>query len=319
MEANTNLVADAFTSVTDLARKAVGTEIQTIKRVREGDVPFVVIDNDRKLLDPVAIVAAFEKTQPAPYRRRGEYKAASVESLLQWMADNCSDESPIFAKGAENLAENWTKPALSLIGIGNYSEAAQGAWHDFTVRYDFPVTLSWVKWIKQNAVWQKQSEFAEFIEEHLYEISEPQRGEELSEAVNRMIEALGGTKMVATPADIYALSTGVKLNVSEKVEVELNRATGESVMKYSEEHTGVGGRPVKIPKFFYLRVPVFFGEEPSLVGALLRYRNVGGGQVMWSYELFAPDLVVKAAFEEACAAVTKADRTLYLGSPDIPA
>jgi hypothetical protein len=131
-----------------------------------------------------------------------------------------------------------------------------------------------------------------------------------------MIEALGGNKLVASPSMMYELGRGVKLNVSEKVEVAFDRSTGEAAMKFSEEHSGPGGRPVKIPKFFYIRVPIFFGEQPSLIGALLRYRNDGGGRVIWSYQLFAPDLVVKAAFDKACEIVKRGSRTLYLGTPD---
>lgn len=53
-------------------------------------------------------------------------------------------------------------------------------------------------------------------------------------------------------------------------------------------------------------------------GALLRYRNAGGGTVAWSYELFAPDLVVKEEFDRICAFVKTRNRTLYLGTPDKP-
>lgn len=301
-----------------LARKAIGTEVTHIKRSREGDVPLVVIDKGREVRSAKALVDEFETTQATPYRRRGTYKAANVTSLLAWMESHCSEDAPVFGEGAENLAAEWAKPKLALIGIGNYSDADTPAWHDFNARYDFPVTLAWSKWIAMNGEFMKQAEFAEFVETHLYEFDEPKRGEDLSEAVTKMIEALGGTKFVATPSKIYDMARGIKLTVEEKVEVALDRATGEASLKFSEEHTGPGGRPVAIPKFFYIRVPIFFGEEPSLIGALLRYRNAGGGNVVWSYELFAPDLIVKAAFEKACDIVKKSSRTLYLGTPDKP-
>ena len=232
----------------------------------------------------------FERTQPIPFRRRGIYTAASVLCLLDWMKKHCPEGSPVFGQGAENLATEWAKPKLSLIGIGNYSAGAD----------------------------MKQSEFAEFVEKHLYEFSEPLRNEDIGEACTRMIEALGGSKRVAKPGDMYDVSRGVNLTVSDKVEVSLDIATGEQTLRHTEEHTGRSGQPTKIPKFFYIRLPIFFGEEPSLIGVLLRYRNAGGGSVMWAYELFAPDLVVNAAFDRACAVVKTANRTLYLGTPDTP-
>lgn len=300
-----------------LARKALGTEIEIIKTDRDKDVPFVVIDEGRKLVDAASLVRAFEVTQPTPYRRRGTYVAADIASLLRWMNTHCAEDAPVFAQGAERLASEWATPKLSLAGLGNYSSHAAVAWHDFGVRYDFPVTKAWNAWCAKSGEWLRQADFSEFVEAHLYEFSEPAKGEALGEAVTRMIEALGGTKMVGTPGKMYEVANGVKITATEKVEVALDRSTGEAALKFTEEHTGTGGRPVSIPKFFYIRVPIFFGEAPTLVGALLRYRNAGGGNVNWSYELFAPDLTVKAAFDKACAAVS-GERVLFMGSPDMP-
>lgn len=263
-------------------------------------------------------VKAFLQRQPAPERRRGIYQAAEIASLLAWVKDNCANDAPIFASGAEDLAETWACPELALVAIGNYSNKMTPQWHDFEGIYNFPITKAWKEWTAKSHNFMKQGEFAEHVEEHLYEFSAPQSGEVLSEAVTRMIEALGGTKYVATPSDMYALAHGVKIYIGQEVEVTLDRSTGEQQLHFTETHTGKGDRPVTIPKFFYIRVPVFFGEPPVLVGALLRYRNAGGGVVMWSYELFAPDLIVKDAFDAACKVVTDAGRTLYLGTPDKP-
>jgi hypothetical protein len=108
-------------ALAELARKAVGTEIQSIRRARVDDVPFIVVDKGRDLKSAVDLVTGFERTQGAPYRRRGIYVSANVASLLAWMGTHCAEEAPVFAEGAENLAEGWKKPKLALIGIGNYS------------------------------------------------------------------------------------------------------------------------------------------------------------------------------------------------------
>lgn len=311
---------DGLAAVLDRVSRETGTEIAAINRNAEvGKIPFIVIDGSRKVYSAASVVDEFERTQPAPYRRRGIYHAADIESLLGWMNANCDDAAPVFGEGAENLALNWKQPKLALIGIGNYSSKSTTGWHDHQVRYDFPVTLAWRQWVAMSGEYMEQAKFAEFVEQHLYEFSEPLAREDIGEACTRMLEALGGkAKAAATPSKIYDLARGVKLTVEEKVEVALDRATGEATLKFTEEHTGPSGRPVSIPKFFFIRIPVFFGEEPSLIGAMLRYRNAGGGKVVWSYDLFAPDLVVKAAFDKACQIVKTANRTLYLGSPDKP-
>lgn len=305
-------------AITALARSAVGTEVETIKRLREGDVPVVIVDKGREVKSAAGLVEEFERTQAHPYRRRGIYVAASVDSLLRWMSAECGPDAPVFGQGAEKIAENWKDPKLSFVGIGNYSEGDKPAWHDHGVRYDFPVTLNWKSWCESNGKWLEQAEFAEFVEDHLYEFDEPKRNEELTEAVTRMIEALGGGGVVASPTKIYDLARGIKLTVEEKVEVALDRSTGEQTLRFTEEHGGVAGRPLKVPKYFYIRIPIFFGEAPVLVGAMLRYRNAGGGKVVWQYQLHAPDLVVRDAFEQSCEIVRKGPRTLYLGTPDKP-
>lgn len=262
-------------------------------------------------------VARYENAQPTPARRKGTYIAADIDSLLKWMGAHCPDDAPVFALGAENIASQWKKPNLGLVGIGNYSARMEAHWHDFVGLYRFPVTKAWTDWSETSGEWMSQGEFSEFVEKHLYEISEPFSKEKLPESVMRMIEALGGTKAVGSPAKMIEVSNGVKIMVSEQVEVELDRSTGEQTLKFAETHTGKGGRPVAIPKFFFIRLPIFFGEDASLIGVLLRYRNQGGGRVQWSYELFAPDLTVKDAFDAACEIVAVA-RTLYMGTPDRP-
>jgi hypothetical protein len=260
----------------------------------------------------------WETRQRFPQRRKGCFHASNVESLLRWMKDNCDDDAPVFACGAENLTYNWAKPELSLAGIGNYSSRDNAHWHDWGCKYKFPVTSAWTKWCDSSCIWQSQADFAEFIETHLYEISQWLEGDDLNEQVTQMIEALGGSSQVATPSKMYEVANGIKITVKESVEVEVNRSSGAGSLVFTEEHTGKGGRPIEIPKFFYIRIPVFFGEPEILMGVFLRYRNMGGGKVMWSYEIHAPELVVLAAFEQACDAVEGEGRTLYWGSPDRP-
>jgi hypothetical protein len=256
--------------------------------------------------------------QPTPPRRRGTFNAATIQSFTDWLKNNTTDTAPVFAAGSETLSENWAEPELALIGIGNYSSGMDPQWHDLKAVYHFPVTAAWIAWCNGNACWMTQAQFAEFMEEHLYEVSEPLSGEPLSEAVTRMIESLGGTKSVGSPSQMFEVAHGVAITMTDSVEVEVNRSSGERVLKFTEQHTGKGGRPLAIPRFFYIRLPIFHGEAPQLIGVLLRYKNAGGGCVQWSYELFAPELVVQQAFEQAAQVVIDAGRTLYYGSPDLP-
>lgn len=309
----------------DRLSRESGTEVNaiTLDRAPSGDIPFIVIDGNRKVHSAASVVQEFEKTQAQPYRRRGIYQAASVDSLLRWMHAHTDDDAPVFGVGLESLNGEWRQPKLALVGIGNYSDGKTAAWHDYGARYDFPVSHAWTVWASGHTEegdpkpkWFTQADFAEFIEARIHELSSPLRGEVLSEAVTRFLEA-SAKKDHATPAEMFKISRELKLMSDEKIEAKIDLTSGETQMQYSAEHTGPGGRPVKIPSLFYIRIPVFFGQDPVLIGVKLRYR-AGGGQVVWSYSLFAPDMVVADEFEKACETVKNSKHPLYLGSPDKP-
>jgi hypothetical protein len=189
------------------------------------------------------------------------------------------------------------------------------------VRYDFPVDHAWSIWAAHHSEpgdqakveWFAQAEFAEFIEQRIHDLSSPTRNEELSEAVTRFIEA-SGKKDAATPAQMFRISRELKIMADEQLETEIDLQSGETKIKYSEQHRGAGGHPLKVPAMFYIRVPVFFGQPPVLIGVKLRYRKAGSA-IAWSYSLFAPELIVREEFEKACK-VVEAGRDFYLGEPD---
>lgn len=316
MESNINL-----NELVDMARRATQSEVQTIKRDRDGDVPVLIIDKAKTTVAADQILSAFERTQGSPYRRRGTYLAADVPSFLDWMAHNAPEESPVFGAGLEALGGEWRKPKLALIGIANYSDKKNGAWHDLRARYEFTVSDSWTVWAAHHSEpdkpdWFDQGEFAEFVEERIYDITTPLRNERLSEAVTRFLEANKGADH-ASPSDLFKLSRDLKVRVDQRVEAKLNTQSGEAELQYTEEHTAAGGRPLKVPALFYVRIPVFFGQEPVLIGVKLRYR-VAGGKVVWAYSLFAPDMIVADEFKKACDVVRKAPWQVYLGTPDSP-
>lgn len=285
----------------------------------EDGMAFIAVPKDFRLEGITALIDAHEKTLPSPTRRRGTYQAADVVSLIAWLTANAPG-APVFAEGLEKITGAWRKPGLALIGIGNYSGKSSADWHDFSGRYDFPVSEAWIAWAGVHAVWKKQGEFAEFIEDRLYDLSQPKSNEKLSEQVERFLEhtkAEGKGSGWATPSALVELSRGLKLTVNSEVEQKVNLQSGEVTLAYSEEHKGQGGRPVKVPAMFFIRIPVFFGTPDVLIGVRLRYRK-DGPQVQFQATLFAPDLIVEAAFMQVCGEIRTAKFPLYLGSPDRP-
>lgn len=285
-----------------------------------GDCPVMVLPEGFKVESLQPLVKAYESLLPTPRRRRGTYVASDVPALIKWLEDNTGVDAPVFAAGGETLNGEWRVPKLSLIGIGNYSVSGAVQWHDFIGRYDFPVSNEWKVWAAghnegDDGKWFTQVEFAEFIESRIYDVSEQKADDEVPDAVWRFMEA-SGKKAYATVSELYRISREFKVRSESETEVVLDLSTGEQTLSYNEKHTGKGGRDVKIPNMFFIRIPVFFGQPPVLIGVRLRYRQ-NSGSVSWSYSLFAPDMIVADEFAKACDAVRKAGRTVYLGSPDV--
>lgn len=285
------------------------------------DIPLIALPPDFSVASAEPYLESFLKLQPTPPRRTGVYGAATVPSLIDWLKENAGETAPVFGAGLERVGDEWRTPELSLIGIGNYSNGAAAEWHDFRCKYAFPVSRQWHVWAGKSAdedheCWFTQSEFAEFMEDHIYEVSERGADEPVNEAVNRFLEVSKG-EAFASVSDLLRLSREYKVRVDSETEVAFNPATGERVMRYNENHKGPGGRDVRIPTMFFIRIPVFFGQPETLIGVKLRYRT-GAGGVAWSYSLFAPDLIVADEFIKACRTVETAGFRVYLGSPDYP-
>lgn len=289
-------------------------------RVDNATMPLFAVPKDRVLINVADHIKTYEKLhETAPKRRRGVYKAADVASLRNWLALHGAS-APIFAAGLEKLGDSWRAPKLSLVAIANYSkDGTSPAWHDFRGEYDFPVADPWAKWGKVHEQWMTQEAFASLIDNHIHEITIVREGEVLSEAVTRFLEIAATENRfnrAATPSELFQLSRSLEIYSDVKFDSKINQATGERTLVHSVEQKGAGGQPLVIPAMFYIRIPVFFGEDSSLVGVRLRTRAPAGG-VVFQCSLFAPELIVLDSFR-AIAHDLEGEHSVYLGSPDYP-
>lgn len=288
--------------------------------------PLLVMPGMRTLVDVSNFVDTFERTLPAPRRRRGLFQASDIDSLVRWGKDNATADMPMFAVGLEKLGNDgmWKKPELSLQVIGNYSAPIKGAdgeivptaWHDFSGIYKFPVSEPWAVWCKGDGVAMGQGEFALFIEDRMADLARRDTSEQVPEYLQPLLDAYGeGAE--ATPNRLLELSRGMQLRANQTVKQAVRLESGEGEVQFVEEHTDNAGAKLKVPSLFWIRVPVFLDSDPKLVGVRLRYR-LDGGKVKWSYSLYSPQIVVKDEFEKAVAEAESAGRTVFFGAPDMP-
>jgi len=110
-----------------------------------------------------------------------------------------------------------------------------------------------------------QAEFALFLEEHIIEMSAP---------TDEDRAAVDGLKpKFADPMDMLSLSRDLEIYSKESVRQALKLSSGERNLQFTTEHCDADGKPISIPDFFVVQMPLFDGGESHRILARLRYRK----------------------------------------------
>lgn len=177
----------------------------------------------------------------------------------------------------------------------------------------WPMRLSkeWSAWAEQAGSWMSHAEFAEFLERHVPDVY---WGDEYSEYTKLLVSTL--ELKLATPAQLVALSRNLVVNVDTAIRSAQTLSSGEIAMTYNEAHKDGEGQPIRVPNAFLIAIPVIHRGPAFQMLVRLRYR-VGGGKVVWAFELHRSDIVFDAAIDEVCVRVAaETDCPVYRGAPE---
>lgn len=216
--------------------------------------------------------------QLAPWRTRPERKvgtarAETLESFIELILRHKQDNSVIFAQ------TDWQKPALT--AVVDYHDANGPDNGKHRIHYQFPLSEEWKAWLAINGKKMDQTAFAEFIEDHIADLSSPHHDEIID------FERMFGAK-VGFPNDIVMLSRGLQINAETRVKQAVKLQTGETQIMFEEDHKNASGEPLIVPGVFVLQISPFFMGEPTRIPVRLRYRLVNGS-LTWICELYRPD------------------------------
>lgn len=274
-------------NLSELARKAVEP------RVILGDngSQFLVYSREMNVQD---ITKDAEKYAEAPRRRTGNTTLARLHSYIKFTNRYKNDDSIVLVEGM--VSKNTIKAtALTIFNAdpagGDQLKAGHG---DFKCDYKFPVSKELNAFVAKNGVTMTQGDFAMFLEDHISDMSSPSLMVE--EDRNLIVRGLGGAG--ADPINMLELARGLEVRVTETVTNQQKLASGEMSFKFSAEHAGVDGKPLNIPVWFLITVPLFEGGAPIDIPVRLRYR-VKEGIVTWFYELYRMNEAFDRAFDDA--------------------
>lgn len=289
----------------------------------------VVIPDPANIAEPISAVVGIDRQgeiflqqinhsrdayRERPIRRRGQINVTALESFVALVNRDSGEDSVIFAD--DGVGDEEPQPSLTAVLNFHPTGGEDAAWCDDRIVYSFPLSDEWKAWQEKDKESMSVGEFAEFIENRLFDIAEPGS----AGAIAAKFAAAAGVDL-AGPQAIRSLSKGLSVRVEHRVAKTVNLQSGEGRIEFSEEHTDEGGGALKVPAAFHILIPVFHGGALYSIPVRLRYRT-SGGRVTFFYELHRADLFMLDAISDALKivkALTTADPPgcglpVYMGS-----
>lgn len=286
-------------AIAELAREGSKPEILQIPTAGLGrglppTVPFLW---DRHAQQVIPLVSHLLSARP-PLERVGTAHVTTLASFVALVNRHKDEGSTIFAQ------TSWPGPKLTAV-IDYHAAAGVARFGKHRVEYAFPVTREFTAWVNRDGKEMSQVEFASFIEEHAGELAAPYPGEESEYG------ALFKSRFAA-PNELIDLSRELEVLEGATVKQGVRLESGERQIVFTTEHTTKDGQPVDIPGLFMVSVrPFVEGDrpvEPVRFVARIRYRIKGGG-IVWFYQLFRWEDVMRDRIQQDLAPGRPRDRT----------
>lgn len=225
---------------------------------------------------------ALEEKRSNPDRKTGKRTVTDVDSLVSYLAKHGLPETELWGNADPSTIKaviNAHEPAEG--GEGSDANGIAG-WGDHTVTLDLKASKDWLEWVKHDGRLMGQTDFAEFIEDHLPNFVTP-----------------SGADMLEL-AQTFQATTRVDFDSSQRLK------SGETQVTYKESTDATAGKKgsIAIPDTFTIGLQVYEHGDAYRVDARFRYR-LNGGQLALGYRLTRPRDVLLAAFDEVVAKVTE--------------
>jgi len=215
---------DTIEAVAKLAREAAGLEIVSLSLSAKGlpsSVPVAKLYGETPEFDSLKRLA--EEWRLHPERKTGTAKVDTLESFIDLSNRHKTADSVIFAD------TEWRQPALTTVVDYHKAEGQDADWLKHRVHYTFPLSEQWKTWVSMNGKPMGQSDFAQFIEHNIADLSSPEALEVTD------YEAKFATK-IATPSELVALSRGLAVHVASKAVSSVVLQSGEGEIVWDEVH-----------------------------------------------------------------------------------
>lgn len=160
--------------------------------------------------------------------------------------------------------------------FNDHTDGGGAGWRDHTAVFQVKVDPDWSAWTGSSGKLVSQTEFAEFLEDHMHALVEP------------------------AAADLLEVVTTFKALRRVTYRSATRLSSGDLQFAYDQETTTQAGRKgdVEVPSQFTLRLAPFAGLPVVDVLARLRWRIDEAGGLRIGYVLHRRDLVERDAFNQ---------------------
>lgn len=221
--------------------------------------------------------------QRPPATVRAEPTFATVDSFCSYLAKHALPETELYGSDIRGVV---TAVIDAHRGAG---KPAGHELHQALLRLTFDT--DWTDWTTNAGKWLSQTEFADFIDDHLHNIVDP------------------------TPAVMLDLAQHFTAKKSVTFKSSQRLKDGSTGLSYVEDTTASAGAKgtIEIPDLFTIGVPVYSRRDPWKITARLRYKIHDGGGLSLCYRLDRPDDVRRRAFDDVVLDIeVESGRTVWL-------
>lgn len=239
--------------VRDLAIEAADKKVHYLN---DSSVPFIVLPDGYNIHD-------VSKFMDAPLRTRGVVNVQDAASFQSYFDMFKNDSTVLFSSEKEsNVTAVFDHSTRELPGFGE---------HKLVMR--LKASSEWDAWIKMNGAKMSQITFAEFIEQHIKDIIEPDGATMLE-----ICHGIEATKNVEFKSGVRLDNGQVQLTYNETVQGSVQRGN------------------IPIPQEFVIGVAPFKGGDLYRVVVLFRYR-IEAGNLSLRFDIVNPGKVLEDAFK----------------------
>jgi uncharacterized protein YfdQ (DUF2303 family) len=218
------------------------------------------------LIDGMAVLIDYEKQLPAPARGRGTVHAHSLDAVGVLVGQYRT------ATGRTVTYADHERKVLTTV-LDDHLGSDSPGWQQWRIVYQLKRTPAWEAWRAMSGNYRTQAVFAEFIEDHVHEITDPDAG------------------------DLFELAQTFHAAVNTEIRSARRLSDGRTNLVYSEDVVATGGTNIEIPARISFRVPMFEGAGAEDLTARFRWRRQGT-EIVFGLVIDRPDEREREAFDD---------------------